>query len=164
MRRTLTNTTPITRSCRRSTHGAMRAASKLAGKSRRISYTRRTQIPNGYRSRRCAAGSRPIARIWDDMTAPRIPYGRQDIRAEDIEAVATVLRSDWLTQGPTVPRFEAALAKLCSAGHAIVVNSATSALHIACAALGLGPGDRLWTSPNTFTASANCGLYCGAQV
>jgi UDP-4-amino-4,6-dideoxy-N-acetyl-beta-L-altrosamine transaminase len=94
----------------------------------------------------------------------KISYGRQDIRAEDIEAVVSVLRSDWLTQGPTVPRFEAALAELCGAGHAIAVNSATSALHIACVALGLGPGDRLWTSPNTFTASANCGLYCGAQV
>lgn len=95
---------------------------------------------------------------------PHISYGRQDIRADDIEAVVAVLRSDWLTQGPTVPRFEAALAKLCRAEHAVVVNSATSALHIACVALGLGPGDRLWTSPNTFTASANCGLYCGAQV
>src|SRR5580700_6457448 len=164
MRRTLTNTTPTTRSCRRLTHGATRTASKAAGKSRRISFTRRTQIPNGYRSRRCAPGSKPIARPWDDMTVPHISYGRQDIRAEDVEAVVAVLRSDWLTQGPTVPRFEAALAELCGAGHAIAVNSATSALHIACVALGLGPGDRLWTSPNTFTASANCGLYCGAQV
>lgn len=93
-----------------------------------------------------------------------LPYGRQDVNAEDIEAVVSVLRSDWLTQGPTVPRFEAALADACDAKHAVVVNSATSALHIACVALGLGPGDRLWTSPNTFTASANCGLYCGAQV
>src|ERR1700726_3362126 len=124
MRRTLTNTTPTTRSCRRSTHGAMRAASKPAGKSRQISFTRRTQIPNGYRSRHCAPGSRPIARPWDDMTVPHISYGRQDIRAEDIEAVASVLRSDWLTQGSTVPRFEAALAKLCTAEHAVVVNSA----------------------------------------
>jgi UDP-4-amino-4,6-dideoxy-N-acetyl-beta-L-altrosamine transaminase len=94
----------------------------------------------------------------------RLPYGRQDVRAEDIEAVVSVLRSEWLTQGPAVPRFESALAKLCGAKHAVAVNSATSALHIACAVLGLGPGDRLWTSPNTFTASANCGLYCGAQV
>jgi UDP-4-amino-4,6-dideoxy-N-acetyl-beta-L-altrosamine transaminase len=94
----------------------------------------------------------------------RLPYGRQDIRAEDIEAVVSVLRSEWLTQGPAVPRFEAALAKTCGAKHAVAVNSATSALHIACAALGLGVGDRLWTSPNTFAASANCGLFCGAQI
>lgn len=93
-----------------------------------------------------------------------LSYGRQDIRAEDIEAVVSVLRSDWLTQGPAVPRFEFALAQACGAKHAVAVNSATSALHIACVALGLGPGDWLWTSPNTFTASANCGLYCGAQV
>src|SRR5580704_17932650 len=98
------------------------------------------------------------------MTVPYISYGRQDIRAEDIEAVVSVLRSDWLTQGPAVPRFEAALAQAGGARHAVAVNSATSVLHIACVALGLGPGDRLWTSPNTFTASANCGLYCGAQV
>jgi UDP-4-amino-4,6-dideoxy-N-acetyl-beta-L-altrosamine transaminase len=94
----------------------------------------------------------------------RLPYGRQDIRAEDVEAVLSVLRSDWLTQGPAVPRFEADLASACGAAHAVAVNSATSALHIACLALGLGPGDRLWTSPNTFVASVNCGLYCGAQV
>ena len=75
-----------------------------------------------------------------------------------------MLRSDWLTQGPAVPRFESALADHCGAGHAVAVNSATSALHIACLALGLGPGDRLWTSPNTFVASANCALYCGAEV
>ena len=95
---------------------------------------------------------------------PRIPYGRQDIREEDVEAVVAVLRSDWLTQGPTVPRFERLLADYCGAKHAVCVNSATSALHIACVALGLGPGDRLWTSPNTFLASANCALYCGAEV
>jgi len=93
-----------------------------------------------------------------------IPYGRQDVAADDIEAVVAVLRSDWLTQGPTVPRFEAALAAYCGARHAIAVNSATAALHIACRALGLGAGDTLWTSPNTFVASANCALFCGAEV
>ena len=98
------------------------------------------------------------------MNASTIPYGRQDIRAEDIDAVSEILRSDWLTQGPAVPRFENAVAVYCGAKHAIAVNSATSALHIACLSLGLGPGDRLWTSPNTFVASANCGLYCGAMV
>ncbi len=93
-----------------------------------------------------------------------IPYGRQDVRAEDIEAVVAILRSDWLTQGPTVPRFEAALTAHCGARHAVAVSSGTAALHIACLALGLGPGDLLWTSPLTFVASANCALYCGAQV
>ncbi|NTV11698.1 MAG: UDP-4-amino-4,6-dideoxy-N-acetyl-beta-L-altrosamine transaminase, partial [Zoogloea sp.] len=93
-----------------------------------------------------------------------IPYGRQDVTPADIEAVSAVLRSDWLTQGPAVPAFEQAVAAYCGARHAVAVNSATSALHIACIALGLGPGDRLWTSPNTFVASANCALYCGAEV
>lgn len=93
-----------------------------------------------------------------------LPYGRQDIRQEDVDAVVEVLRSDYLTQGPAVPRFEGEVARYCGAAHAVAVNSATSALHIACLALGLGPGDRLWTSPITFVASANCGLYCGAQV
>lgn len=93
-----------------------------------------------------------------------IPYGRQDISQEDIDAVVSVLRSDFLTQGPTVPRFEAAIAEYCGASYGIAVNSATSALHIACLALGLGRGDWLWTSPITFVASANCGLYCGANV
>jgi UDP-4-amino-4,6-dideoxy-N-acetyl-beta-L-altrosamine transaminase len=93
-----------------------------------------------------------------------IPYGRQSIDDEDAAAVLEVLRSDWLTQGPGVPGFEAALAGYCGARHAVAVNSATAALHIACAALGLGPGDRLWTSPNTFLASATCALYCGAAV
>jgi UDP-4-amino-4,6-dideoxy-N-acetyl-beta-L-altrosamine transaminase len=93
-----------------------------------------------------------------------IPYGRQDITDVDVAAVAQVLRSDWLTQGPSVERFEAAVADYCGAQHAVAVNSATSALHIACMALSLGPGDWLWTSPNTFVASANCALYCGAQV
>lgn len=93
-----------------------------------------------------------------------IPYGRQDITQADIDAVTDVLRSDFLTQGPMVPRFEQAIASYCGTQHAVAVNSATSALHIACLALGLGPGDWLWTSPITFVASANCGLYCGAQV
>jgi len=93
-----------------------------------------------------------------------IPYGRQDIRQEDIDSVAEVLRSDFLTQGPVVPKFEQAIANYVGASHALAVNSATSALHIACLALGLGPGDWLWTSPITFVASANCGLYCGANI
>jgi UDP-4-amino-4,6-dideoxy-N-acetyl-beta-L-altrosamine transaminase len=93
-----------------------------------------------------------------------IPYGRQDISQADIDAVVDVLRSDFLTQGPVVPRFEKAVADYCGVGHALAVNSATSALHLACLALGLGPGDWLWTSPITFVASANCGLYCGARV
>ena len=93
-----------------------------------------------------------------------IPYGRQDITESDIDAVVEVLKSDYLTQGPAVPKFERKVAVHVGAKHAIAVNSATSALHIACLALGLGPGDWLWTSPVTFVASANCGLYCGAQV
>lgn len=93
-----------------------------------------------------------------------IPYGRQDITQGDIDAVLAVLQSDFLTQGPMVPKFEQAVASYCGVAHALAVNSATSALHIACLALGLGPGDWLWTSPITFVASANCGLYCGAQV
>jgi UDP-4-amino-4,6-dideoxy-N-acetyl-beta-L-altrosamine transaminase len=93
-----------------------------------------------------------------------IPYGRQDIISEDIAAVVAVLQSDWLTQGPVVPQFESGVAIYCGASHAVAVNSATSALHLACLALDLGPGDSLWTSPNTFVASANCARYCGAQV
>ncbi|MNK98024.1 UDP-4-amino-4-deoxy-L-arabinose--oxoglutarate aminotransferase [compost metagenome] len=93
-----------------------------------------------------------------------IPYGRQSISDADIEAVVAVLRSDFLTQGPAVARFEQAVLDHCRAKHAIAVSNATAALHIACLALGLGPGDWLWTSPNTFVASANCGLYCGARV
>ncbi|MFG6535312.1 UDP-4-amino-4,6-dideoxy-N-acetyl-beta-L-altrosamine transaminase [Sulfitobacter sp. 1A16787] len=93
-----------------------------------------------------------------------IPYGRQDITENDIDAVAAVLRSDFLTQGPAVPRFEKTVAAHVGVKHAVAVNSATSALHIACLAMDLGPGDWLWTSPVTFVASANCGLYCGAQV
>jgi len=93
-----------------------------------------------------------------------IPYGRQDITQADIDAVVGVLQSNFLTQGPMVPRFEQTVAQHVGASHALAVNSATSALHIACLALGLGQGDWLWTSPVTFVASANCGLYCGAQV
>ena len=93
-----------------------------------------------------------------------IPYGRQDITSADVDAAVAVLLSDYLTQGPAVPSFEKLIAAHVGAKHAVAVNSATSALHIACLALGLGPGDWLWTSPITFVASANCGLYCGAQI
>ena len=98
------------------------------------------------------------------MSARAIPYGRQDIKQSDIDSVVEVLRSDFLTQGPVVPAFESEVAKLCSAQHAVAVNSATSALHIACLALGVGHGDVVWTSAITFVASANCALYCGARV
>jgi UDP-4-amino-4,6-dideoxy-N-acetyl-beta-L-altrosamine transaminase len=93
-----------------------------------------------------------------------IPYGRQDINQADIDAVVEVLRSDFLTQGPMVPAFEEAIATKVGAKHAVAVNSATSALHIACLALGVGKGDAVWTSPITFVAGANCALYCGATV
>jgi UDP-4-amino-4,6-dideoxy-N-acetyl-beta-L-altrosamine transaminase len=93
-----------------------------------------------------------------------IPYGRQTISQKDIDAVIEVLRSDWITQGPAVERFERAVADYCGARYAVAVSSATAALHVACLAAGLGKGDILWTSPNTFVASANCGLYCGATV
>jgi len=93
-----------------------------------------------------------------------IPYGKQDITQADIDAVVNVLKSDFLTQGPMVPKFEQIVADHVGAKYAVAVNSATSALHIACMALGLGEGDWLWTSPVTFVASANCGLYCGAKV
>lgn len=93
-----------------------------------------------------------------------IPYGRQHITEDDIAAVSEVLRSDFLTQGAVVPMFEQAVAGRVGAAHGVAMNSATSALHAACAALGLGPGDVLWTSPNSFVASANCGVYCGADV
>jgi UDP-4-amino-4,6-dideoxy-N-acetyl-beta-L-altrosamine transaminase len=93
-----------------------------------------------------------------------IPYGRQDINQADIDAVVEVLRSDFLTQGPVVPAFEKAVASYCGAQQAVAVNSATSALHIACLALGVGKGDVVWTTPITFVASANCALYCGATV
>jgi len=93
-----------------------------------------------------------------------IPYGRQDINQVDIDAVIDVLRSNYLTQGPVVPAFEKAVADYCGAQCAVAVNSATSALHLACLALGVGRGDIVWTTPITFVASANCALYCGASV
>ena len=98
------------------------------------------------------------------MSARAIPYGRQDIKQSDIDSVVEVLRSDFLTQGPVVPAFESEVAKYCGAQQAVAVNSATSALHIACLALGVGQGDVVWTSSITFVASANCALYCGARV
>lgn len=93
-----------------------------------------------------------------------IPYGRQDINQADIDAVVEVLRSDFLTQGPSVPVFERAVVGHCGAAYGVAVNSATSALHIACVALGVGKADIVWTTPITFVASANCALYCGATV
>ena len=100
----------------------------------------------------------------EELNNTCIPYGRQTISDKDIQAVIDVLRSDWLTQGPLIEQFEKAVADYCGAKYAVAVNSATSALHIACIVAGLGSGDILWTSPNTFVASANCGLYCGAKV
>ena len=94
----------------------------------------------------------------------RIPYGRQNISEADIEAVVQVLRSDFLTQGPVVPEFERVVTSYCGAAYGVAVNSATSALHVACLALDVGPGDLVWTSPITFVASANCARYCGAEV
>ena len=93
-----------------------------------------------------------------------IPYGRQDISQEDIDTVVEVLRSDWITQGPKIAVFEKIVSDYCGAKYAVAVSSATAGLHIACLAAGLSQGDILWTSPNTFVASANCGLYCGATV
>jgi dTDP-4-amino-4,6-dideoxygalactose transaminase len=94
----------------------------------------------------------------------KIPYGRQHVSEKDIQAVVNVMRSDFLTQGPVVPAFESAVATYCQARHGVAVSNATAGLHLACLALGLGPGDLLWTSPITFVASANCALYCGAEV
>ncbi|MHC5936953.1 UDP-4-amino-4,6-dideoxy-N-acetyl-beta-L-altrosamine transaminase [Nostoc sp.] len=105
----------------------------------------------------------PTTRYAEAMS-DYIPYGRQDISQQDIDAVIEVLRSDWITQGPAIERFEQAVANYCGAKYAVAVSSATAGLHIACLAAGLGQGNILWTSPNTFVASANCGLYCGAKV
>lgn len=93
-----------------------------------------------------------------------IPYGRQSVTEEDIDAVVDVLRSDFLTQGPIIPKFEYAIASRFQVAHGVATNSATSALHLACMALGLEPGDSLWTTPISFVASSNCGLYCGATI
>jgi UDP-4-amino-4,6-dideoxy-N-acetyl-beta-L-altrosamine transaminase len=93
-----------------------------------------------------------------------IPYGRQHLDENDVNAVVETLTSNWLTQGPAVPKFEEALASYCNAEFGVAVNSATSALHIACLALGVGKEDIVWTSPNSFVASSNCALYCGASV
>ena len=93
-----------------------------------------------------------------------VPYARQSINEEDIAAVTNVLRSDFLTQGPAVPAFEHAIRTYCNAAYGVAMNSATSALHVACLALGVAPGDIVWTSPISFVASANCALYCGARV
>ncbi|WP_392343937.1 UDP-4-amino-4,6-dideoxy-N-acetyl-beta-L-altrosamine transaminase [Pseudoalteromonas prydzensis] len=98
------------------------------------------------------------------MTNKVIPYGKQSISQDDIDAVVNVLKSDWLTQGPKVPAFEQAIADYCGVNFACATNSATSALHIACLALGVGESDIVWTSPISFVASANCALYCGAKV
>lgn len=100
----------------------------------------------------------------NNQTAPYIPYGRQSIDQADIDSVVAVLQSAMITQGPTVERFEKALADYCWANYAVAVNSATSALHIACLALDVGEGDIVWTSPLSFVASANCALYCGARI
>ena len=101
---------------------------------------------------------------YSKIMSSYIPYGKQDINQADIDAVVEVLRSDWITQGPTIERFEKAVANYCGAKYAVAVSSATAALHLACLAANLGKGNILWTSPNTFVASANCGLYCGAEV
>ena len=99
-----------------------------------------------------------------EFEPPNIPYGRQEITEEDILAVVEVLNSDFLTQGPMVPRFEEAVAKRVGARYGVASNSATSSLHLACRALDVGPGDHVWTTPVTFVASANCARYCGAEI
>ena len=98
------------------------------------------------------------------MNQKVIPYGRQIISSADIESVVKVLHSEYLTQGKNVPYFEKAVAEYVQAKFGVATNSATSALHIACLALEVGPGDKVWTSANTFVASANCAVYCGAKV
>jgi UDP-4-amino-4,6-dideoxy-N-acetyl-beta-L-altrosamine transaminase len=108
--------------------------------------------------------SRPARADGAVPEASHLPYGRQSISESDVEAVCAVLRSDWLTQGPAVERFERRVAEHCGAAHAVAVSNGTAALHLACLAAGLGPGDLCWTTPISFVASANCALYCGAEV
>ncbi|MGH8239652.1 MAG: aminotransferase class I/II-fold pyridoxal phosphate-dependent enzyme, partial [Steroidobacteraceae bacterium] len=93
-----------------------------------------------------------------------IPYSCQDISADDVRSVCDALTSDFLTQGPRSPAFEAAFAQRHEVDHAVAVTNATAGLHIACLALGVRAGSRVWTSPNSFVASANCALYCGASI
>ena len=107
--------------------------------------------------------SEPLRPNWKDLTS-MIPYGRQSINQDDIDAVEKILRSDFLTQGPAVPAFEDSIQRYCDVKYGVAVNSATSALHIACLALEVGPGDCVWTTPISFVASANCALYCGATI
>src|SRR5438876_7493605 len=104
------------------------------------------------------------ARSADLAAGPPLPYARQCVEEDDIRAVIEVLRSDWLTQGPAVPAFEQALADLCGTRYAVAVSSGTAALHLACLAAGVGPGDVGITSPITFVASANCIAYCGGTA
>src|SRR5674476_672057 len=114
--------------------------------------------------RHLAGMDRAKSRQGRKVLTEMIPYGRQDISEADIQAVVDVLRSDFLTQGPAVPAFEKSITQYCGVDHAVAANSATSALHIACLALGVDKGDVVWTTPITFVASANCALYCGADV
>ena len=95
---------------------------------------------------------------------PMIPYGKQNISKEDIDSVLSILKSDWITQGPNVQKFEKAIADKLGSTYCVAANSATSCLHLACGALGVKKGDRVWTSPNSFVASANAALFCGAEV
>ena len=93
-----------------------------------------------------------------------IPYGKQDINNDDIESLVKILKSDFLTQGPTIPKFEEKISNFCGSSYSVAVTSATAALHLSCIALGLRENDYLWTSPVSFVASANCAIYCGAKV
>jgi UDP-4-amino-4,6-dideoxy-N-acetyl-beta-L-altrosamine transaminase len=108
--------------------------------------------------------AQPPSGAWESVDGPILPYARQSISPDDVRAVADTVASDWLTQGPKISAFEAAMAERCGAKFAVAVASGTAGLHLGAIALGLAPGKRLWTSPNTFVASANCGRYCGATV